>query len=51
MDSIIFELIVFLLLILLAGFLEAAEISLSSYGENKIDELREQNHKIGRAHV
>ncbi|GBD87463.1 magnesium and cobalt efflux protein CorC [bacterium BMS3Abin03] len=46
MDSIIFELIVFLLLILLAGFLEAAEISLSSYGENKIDELREQNHKL-----
>lgn len=46
MNIIIFELILFILLILLAGFIKAAEIAISSYGENKIDELKEQDHKL-----
>ncbi len=43
MDSIVFEIVIFFLLILLAGFLAAVEIAISSIGENKIDELKEQN--------
>ena len=45
MDSIVFEIVIFSLLILLAGFLAAAEIAISSIGENKIDELKEQNNR------
>jgi len=45
MDSIVFEIVIFFLFILLAGFLAAAEIAISSIGENKIDELKEQNNR------
>jgi len=45
MDSIAFEIVIFFLLILLAGFLAAAEIAISSIGENKIDELKVQNNR------
>ncbi len=45
MNSIVFEIVIFFLLILLAGFLAAAEIAISSIGENKIDELKEQNNR------
>ncbi|MCH7770202.1 MAG: HlyC/CorC family transporter [Bacteroidetes bacterium] len=45
MDSIVFEIVIFFLLILLAGFLAAAEIAISSIGENKIDELKELNNR------
>ncbi len=46
MDPLIIELIAFVLLIFLAGFLSAAELAISSYGENKIDELRERSSKL-----
>jgi putative hemolysin len=46
MDNTLIELIIFASLILLAGFLEAAEIAISSIGENKIDELKEQQSKV-----
>ncbi len=45
MDNIILEIVIFALLVLFAGFLEAAKIAISSIGENKIDELKEQNNK------
>ncbi len=45
MDNIILEIVIFALLVLFAGFLEAAKIAISSIGENKIDELKEQKNK------
>ncbi len=46
MDSLLVEIIIFILLVLLAGFFEAAQIAISSIGENKIDELKEQKNKV-----
>jgi putative hemolysin len=45
MDKIILEIVIFALLVLFAGFLEAVKIAISSIGENKIDELKEQKNK------
>ncbi len=45
MDNIILEIVIFALLVLFAGFLEAAKIAISSIGENKIDDLKEQKNK------
>ena len=39
------EIIIFALLVFFAGYLEAAKIAISSIGENKIDELKEQKNK------
>lgn len=46
MDSLLVEIIIFIILVLLAGFFEAAKIAISSIGENKIDELKEQKNKV-----
>jgi magnesium and cobalt exporter, CNNM family len=46
MDSFLVEVIIFVLLVFLAGFFEAAQIAISSIGENKIDELKEQKNKV-----
>ncbi|MCH8035224.1 MAG: HlyC/CorC family transporter [Bacteroidetes bacterium] len=48
MDNVVIEIVIFALLVLFAGFLEAAEIAISSIGENKIDELKEQKNKTVR---
>jgi putative hemolysin len=45
MNTVVLEIIVFTLLVFIAGFLEAAKIAISSIGENKIDELKEQKNK------
>ena len=45
MNTVVIEVIVFALLVFFAGFLEAAKIAISSIGENKIDELKEQKNK------
>jgi putative hemolysin len=45
MNTVVIEIVIFALLVLFAGFLEAAKIAISSFGENKIDELKEQNNK------
>ena len=45
MNTVVIEIIVFALLVFFAGFLEAAKIAISSIGENKIDELKEQKNK------
>ncbi|MCH7773908.1 MAG: HlyC/CorC family transporter [Bacteroidetes bacterium] len=45
MDNVVIEIVIFALLVFFAGFLEAAEIAISSIGENKIDELKEQKNK------
>lgn len=45
MNNYTVELIIFLFFIIFAGLLEAAEIAISSIGENKIDKLREQKNK------
>ena len=42
MDNILLEIIAFVILITLAGIVQAADIAISSIGENKIDELRSQ---------
>lgn len=42
MDNSIVEIILFILFIFSSGFLEAAEIAISSVGENKIEELKQQ---------
>jgi putative hemolysin len=42
MDYSIVEIILFILFIFSSGFLEAAEIAISSVGENKIEELKQQ---------
>ncbi|MGD8306404.1 MAG: hemolysin family protein [Ignavibacteria bacterium] len=45
MNNYIIEIIIFLFFIISAGFLEAAEVAISSIGENKIDKLKEQKNK------
>ena len=46
MDIQILELIIFIFLIFLTGFLAAAEIAISSFGENKIEEMKERKETI-----
>ena len=46
MESIIIETIIFTILILLAGLLAAAELAISTVGENKIEELKQQKNKL-----
>lgn len=41
MESVITEIIIVFLLILLSGFLSAAEIAIATFGPNKIEELKE----------
>ena len=46
MDDLLLETIVFIILIFFGAFLAAAEIALSSIGENKIEELKQQKSKV-----
>jgi len=46
MSFILIELILFIISVFIAGFVTAAEIALSSFGENKIDELKENGDSI-----
>ena len=46
MSFILIELILFIISVFLAGFVTAAEIALSSFGENKIEELKENDDSI-----
>jgi putative hemolysin len=46
MESIIIEILIFALLIFLAGLLTAAELAISTVGENKIEELKQQKNKL-----
>lgn len=46
MEPIIFELIIFVSFLLLSGFLTASEIAVSSYGEKKIEELKEKKDEL-----
>jgi len=46
MDNILLETIAFFVLIISGGFFAAAEIALSSIGENKIEELKQQKSKV-----
>ena len=46
MSLLFLEILIFLLSILLIAFITAAEIALSSFGENKIDELKEKGDDI-----
>lgn len=46
MEPIVNEIIVFSILILVSGYLTAAEISISSFGENKIEELKKKNDNL-----
>ena len=45
MEPIVVEILIFTILILISGYLTASEISISSFGENKIQELKENNDK------
>ncbi|GAB4298883.1 MAG: hemolysin family protein [Ignavibacteriaceae bacterium] len=45
MDIPLTEIIFFIILIIITGFLAAAEISIASFGENKIEELKERKDK------
>ena len=45
MESVITEIIIVFLLILLSGFLAAAEIAIATFGPNKIEELNEKRDK------
>lgn len=45
MDTSSLELILFFLFIILSGFLTASEISISSFGDNKIEEMKEKKMK------
>jgi len=45
MESIIVEIVSFLLLVVLAGLIKAAEIAISSIGENKIEQLKSEQNK------
>ena len=49
MDSVIAQIIIIFLLILLSGFLSAAEIAIATFGPNKIDELKEKKDKSAYA--
>lgn len=46
MDTSSIELILFFLFIVLSGFLTASEIAISSFGDNKIEELKEKKEKL-----
>lgn len=46
MESVIILTAIFLLLIVLTGYLTASEIAISSYGENRIEELKEKNIRL-----
>jgi putative hemolysin len=46
MSFLFIELILFIVSVFLAGFVTAAEIALSSFGENKIEELKEKGDTI-----
>jgi putative hemolysin len=46
MSFLFIELILFIVSVFLAGFVTAAEIALSSFGENKIDEIKERGDTI-----
>jgi len=46
MDTSSIELILFFLFIILSGFLTASEIAISSFGDNKIEELKEKKEKL-----
>jgi putative hemolysin len=46
MESTITEIVIFALLILLAGLLAAAELAISTIGENKIEELKQKKNKL-----
>ena len=46
MSFILIELILFIISVFLAGFVTSAEIALSSFGENKIEELKENGDSI-----
>ena len=46
MENIIIGTLIFTFLILLAGILAAAEVAISTVGENKIEELKKQNNKL-----
>jgi putative hemolysin len=45
MDLFLLRVILIFLLILLSGFLSAAEIAIATFGQNKIEELKERNDK------
>ena len=45
MESVITEIIIVFLLILLSGFLAAAEIAIATFGPNKIEDLKEKKDK------
>ena len=49
MESVITQIIIVFLLILLSGFLSAAEIAIATFGPNKIDELKERKDKSASA--
>ena len=49
MESVITQIIIIFLLILLSGFLSAAEIAIATFGPNKIDELKEKKDKSAYA--
>ena len=46
MDTSSIEIILFFFFILLSGFLTASEIAISSFGDNKIEELKEKKEKL-----
>ncbi|NNG26445.1 MAG: HlyC/CorC family transporter [Ignavibacteriaceae bacterium] len=46
METSSIELILFFLFIILSGFLTASEIAISSFGDNKIEELKEKKEKL-----
>lgn len=46
MSLYIVELVVFIISVFFAGLITAGEIALSSFGENKIDELKERGDNI-----
>ncbi|MGE5435879.1 MAG: hemolysin family protein [Syntrophothermus sp.] len=48
MDLVGFEILAILLLILLAGYLAAAEVSIASFGANKIEEMKERGDKLAK---
>ena len=43
------EIVIFIFLIFLAGFLSSAEIAIASFGSNKIEELKEKNDPLASA--
>lgn len=49
MESVITEIIIVFILILLSGFLAAAEIAIATFGPNKIEELKERKDKTAFA--